>query len=164
MKQKPGTPFLTFELTDADGDAHEYQLTRHPASRGEGLWLTTWFTAHAGGQLAGLVAGGGLDAGVDLSSLRDAMLSDGEDVVGRIVAHTFRDGKRLADEHEFSKAYAGNYAEMWACVGKVVALNRFFPLPPTWSAVIGAKLRDALQSLPGLMSVAMAGESDTSDD
>lgn len=44
---------------------------------------------------------------------------------------TSRDGTPLDKTSAFDAAYTANYVEMFKAVGKIIAVNRFFPLPGT---------------------------------
>jgi hypothetical protein len=150
-----------FTLTDAQGAAHSYLVTEHPAGEGTeivfellGLGAPTALQL-VGAALAsddflravlGAMGGDGLQADATATALQQLAAVDlgkvGAELsrsfavgkapvslVRRIVANATRDGQRLSTA--FDRAYQANYWELAQLVGKVIAINRFFPGLPT---------------------------------
>ena len=139
-----------FQLEDADGNLHEYVVTRHGAERG--MRICFQLLGHAAGaivpllepllsgdaSLAGIMKGEDAQAleGVDLSKAAlevKGLFLDSASIglVKDILSETSRDGAPLRIPTNFDAAYRGNYRELLEATWKVVVYNRFFPLPAT---------------------------------
>ena len=147
----------TFTLTDAEGNDHTYEVYLHPAQEGakistvllssaakpitsllQGLLETKEGLAAIAGALKGSGASG--LASLDMSSLPLAQIgADLQEILAKvdttiypaILKNTLRDGKKLSQAAIYDAAYAGNYAEMYLALGRVIQINGFFPLPRT---------------------------------
>lgn len=118
-----------FTLLDRDGRPHEYVVTPTPAKRAYKFVVKV--TSRAASSVAGLLSGD--LPGLFRSIQKDGLSADignlltGESVsrniehISEIIAETdplelfeftWRDGKRLALEHEFDAAFSRNYGEL----------------------------------------------------
>jgi hypothetical protein len=150
-----------FQLTDADGNLHDYLVTEHPAGDGtEIVFELLGLGAPTALQLAGaaltsddllraiLGVAGGAGFNADTGAAALAELADidfgkagGEiqrafgtgkapmALVRKLVSRAWRDGQKVAEVYD--QAYQANYWELAQLVGKIIAINRFFPVPPT---------------------------------
>lgn len=146
---------VEFELYDADGNAHEYVITPHPAS--EALKLV-WAMIRAAAQPLARVLEGNIvqlyeaftgeeditiealleDLDIDLADsakdLFEVLFSTGEEWVTReLLNHTTRDAQPLKagtrkGDFAFDMAYQANYGEMLEACYKSVQVNRFLSL------------------------------------
>jgi len=141
-----------FQLTDKDGNPHEYSMVLHPAAEGQRIMWKLY--AAAAEPLAGLADAafntkdifadldmdgglaptlqkvqGKIDVGRVGRDLKNAILDLAmAELTTDLLKRTTRDGKKLAVELEFNAAYTGNYWELVKAVWKGIDLNGFFPL------------------------------------
>jgi len=152
-QDQPKIPNLeTFQLTDKDGNPHDYSMSLHPAAEGQRIMWKLY--AAAAEPLAGLADAafnskdifssldmdgglmpalqkvqGKIDVGRVGKDLKNAILDLAmAELTTELLKHTVRDGKKLAVELEFNAAYTGNYWELVKAVWKGIDLNGFFPL------------------------------------
>jgi len=123
-----------FVVIDADGKPHTYHLTLHPGGEGYELSLElTRLGLPLLGEAMSLVEDGADDATLQAAAkvAGEVLASvDGPALTERLLRHTWRDGAPV--ETVFDVAYRANYAELYQALAKVVAFNRFFPLPSTF--------------------------------
>jgi len=137
---------ITFHLTDASGKPHKWDVTLHPG--GEGYALSLRLTA-LGLPLVGKVMSvlegeaDATDSIDDAAALAAEVLTkvDGPELTEQLLLHARRDGAVLVGK-AFDDAFRGNYSELYEALGRIVAANRFFPLPSTFYEE-GAKALEA---------------------
>jgi hypothetical protein len=141
----------TFELQDAEGTPHRYEVILH-ATR-DGMKVVRSLAQVLAGPLGALVEGAAKSAGGpagllsaigkgDASSLNINLADLGPviaDAIGRLPAdielqvlgQTSRDGKPLVLQGRLSvsydEGYRANYAELLQALLKVIRVNRFLP-------------------------------------
>ena len=117
----------TFEIA-----GHEYSYTLH--GHAEGLPLSLRLSSTA---LAGVARGLGSaveegDLAQAIGSVADAVAQllaspDAAKLARAILANTFRDGKPLSSDVEFTRAYQGNWGECYEAIVIVSMGNGFLP-------------------------------------
>lgn len=142
-------PLIEFEVADAEGVTHRYEVTPHGAD--EGFEISARLVElGAPVILAALepilaesdaTVGGLLD--VEAAELvRRLPLGDIAGKLGPLVAampkmrrqllkNAARDGVMLSKDAAFNAAYQRNYGELFLAIGQIVVGNGFLPLPAT---------------------------------
>ena len=122
------------EITDRDGNPHDYMIVLHSAMEGEPLmWQMAAMAGESlGGVLAAALGGGGLDSDIDFGAagrdIANALKGNNMPAFRRdVLKHTTRDGKSLADPVAFNAAYQANYGELLKALREVLRVNRLFP-------------------------------------
>lgn len=135
---------VTFTLTDAEGEDHQYEVTPHSGRQGQQIFwrLTALGVEPMAAALGAFDFATALQEGVaDLNSkvdldavagqLRQSILAqDPSELAEDLLQFTLRDGKPLKGI-AFDKAYQGNWMEYAQALFHVIRANRFFPLPTT---------------------------------
>ncbi|MFB6371627.1 MAG: phage tail assembly chaperone [Bradymonadaceae bacterium] len=134
-----------FQLTDADGNVHDYHVVPHDPTKGTRIMVSlSGVLTGPVGELLDSAAGKFLSSEGDVGDLeveglieeidfRDvaAALSDKLDedktsaLIRRILNNTYRDGDGLAKDVAFNEAYKQNYFELYRAVWEVVKFNGF---------------------------------------
>lgn len=143
MSQLP--PPVEVQIGDDNGAAHAYLISLHPAA--EGQRVVCQLLGLVAGPLAELIAAGiegGSAANVDFQGIGRqvgaTLLGDAPPkLIRELLRYTARDGRALANEHEFNVAYTGNYGELMVALSEVVRTNRFLPLSRISSMLPGAR-------------------------
>lgn len=138
---------ITFQLPDADGRLHDYEVTPHMTTEGTPLMLSVLSTASE--PISRLVAAymktqdtvsfeddlGDILGRLDLSKigtdLKATLAGLDADVLKKFFAHTRRDGKALHLITEYDKAYQGNWGEWMSALKEIVQANGFVPFLST---------------------------------
>ncbi len=145
---------VSFQLDDAEGNAHQYEMYYHPAgdgfrisvelvqALGEPLLRALGDFADIAQEAVSAAAEGSAEAmeglldGVDLGAAMGALRSLDPDTLvdlgKRLLCKSTRDGAWVKG-HAFDKAYQGNYTEMYSALWRIIEANRFIPFLGTLS-------------------------------
>lgn len=139
----------TFELTDSQGETHDYRVSPHPSREGSTLMLQigSLLSEPLLEAIRALVSRternqGLMDAEIedlvgqlDLSkiggSLRSSLAELDADTLHSFFRHTTRDGKDLGNGSIYDAAYKGNWGEWVRALWQIIQANGFIAFLPT---------------------------------